>query len=487
MDIRPLLIDTNISSYPDKSSLMTPTEASYRNQYRQILSQIENSDALEIDLTTKKEEALQAYNEATKDYFAKEKAFFALRLVCFIVFTAVFVALLILFLDSSSLGLILCVDAVVSIILYFFITKYPRDAHFNAVCLQSSTKEQLTKAEDELEAFKREMSGFSTKAANLKLEFETWASKRNNYIRDLSDTPIYQYLGFPYEPILDHLYYPLGTDEDDEKYLVYIHHKYHRSQRCSNTFATGDSLFRALDMGLEPCQTCCRSPIYYPGWVKKVHTSYRDLIQDLKTHDISVCINSNRHLELQFITPGKQLSLSLNYAAKFKELTEKEQALKNEDARISERLRKLLAFENDLKERESHISEASPHLIETAFSDIFNSAGNAFYQSQAMALNRYYERVKDKRFEKAMIEGVHYTTGPAIICRIKSNDKGHPAPYITSLSTCTCQDFRRHKQPCKHMLFLAYHTGYLFLNKEKLESSLQQYIDELKEVKPKDP
>ena len=137
--------------------------------------------------------------------------------------------------------------------------------------------------------------------------------------------------------------------------------------------------------------------------------------------------------------------------------------------------------------RETQLIETSPYIIERAFNDIFVRTGNAFNQAQAMALNRYYERVKDKRFEKAMIEGIHYTTGPAIICRIKSNDKNHPAPYITSLSTCTCQDFRRHKQPCKHMLFLAYHTGYLFLNKEKLESSLQQYIDELKEVKSKDP
>ena len=144
----------------------------------------------------------------------------------------------------------------------------------------------------------------------------------------------------------------------------------------------------------------------------------------------------------------------------------------------------------DLREREEQASqmeekllENSPYIVEKAFENIFVRTGNAFYQAQAIALNRYYERVKDKRFEKAMIEGVHYTTGPAIICRIKSNDKNHPAPYVTSLSSCTCQDYRRHKQPCKHMLFLAYHTGYLFLNKEKLEASMQQYIEELKKIK----
>lgn len=35
------------------------------------------------------------------------------------------------------------------------------------------------------------------------------------------------------------------------------------------------------------------------------------------------------------------------------------------------------------------------------------------------------------------------------------------------------------------MLFLSYHTGYLFLNKEKLEASMQQYIEELKKNKIK--
>jgi len=207
--------------------------------------------------------------------------------------------------------------------------------------------------------------------------------------------------------------------------------------------------------------------------VKKQNDDLQKQIADLT--------RENRLLK-RFIS-GKRLALALNQAAKLKEFAEKEQAQKAEDTRISERLRKLLAYEKDLKERESHICEASPDLIEKAFSDLFVSTGNAFYQSQAKSLNSFYERVKDKRFEKAMIENIHYTTGPAVICRIKSNDKNHPAPYITSLSTCTCQDFRRYKQPCKHMLFLAYHTGYMFLNKEKLEASLNQYIEEIKKQK----
>lgn len=142
------------------------------------------------------------------------------------------------------------------------------------------------------------------------------------------------------------------------------------------------------------------------------------------------------------------------------------------------RVQELREKERQLKARESDLLADSPYIVSKAFERLYENTSNAFYHSQAAALNRFYERVKDERFEKAIFGDVHYTTGPAVICRMKSNDKKHPHPYVTSLSTCTCQDFQIRHQPCKHMLFLAYHTGYLFLNKEKLEASVRQYFKE---------
>lgn len=135
--------------------------------------------------------------------------------------------------------------------------------------------------------------------------------------------------------------------------------------------------------------------------------------------------------------------------------------------------------------RETQLIETSPYIIERAFNDIFVRTGNAFNQAQAKSLNLYFQMVRDKRFHRAMIQDIRYDSGPYVICRIKSTDSKHPTNYVTSLSKCSCDDFRLHQRPCKHMLFLAYHTGYLFLNKEKLEASMQQYIEELKKNKIK--
>ena len=201
--------------------------------------------------------------------------------------------------------------------------------------------------------------------------------------------------------------------------------------------------------------------------------------------DMNVYIHEIEGLEKNFFVSQTAFCRSVNQALLLMQTQQAQilsyaQTLAGYLHHFQGRVCSLLEQERQSKLREEQLLESSPYIVEKAFDNLFEKASNAFYHSQAMALNTYYQRVKDKRFKRAMIDGIHYTTGPTVICRIKSNDKNHPNPYVTSLSTCTCQDFRRHKQPCKHMLFLAYHTGYLFLNKEKLESSMKQHVEELK-------
>jgi len=145
------------------------------------------------------------------------------------------------------------------------------------------------------------------------------------------------------------------------------------------------------------------------------------------------------------------------------------------------RVQNLREQEASINRKEEQLIEDSPYIIEKALDQLCSKTDSVFYHRQAHFLNQFFDMVKDKRFHRAMIQDVRYTTMPVVICRIKSHDKNHPAPYITSLSSCTCDDYIHHHKPCKHMLFLAYHTGFLLLNKEKLESSMQQYLHELRE------
>lgn len=90
----------------------------------------------------------------------------------------------------------------------------------------------------------------------------------------------------------------------------------------------------------------------------------------------------------------------------------------------------------------------------------------------------FYKEVTDKRFHRAMTEDISISG----MIQIKAAICSSGTFYTTTLQSCTCPD---HHAPCKHMMFLAYHTGVLLLNKDSLESGLKIYIKELKNHKPK--
>lgn len=54
--------------------------------------------------------------------------------------------------------------------------------------------------------------------------------------------------------------------------------------------------------------------------------------------------------------------------------------------------------------------------------------------------------------------------------------------YITSLTGCTCKDFKfsKEKRPCKHMLYLAYSIGALQLNSEKFNETKAKLVNSIR-------
>ena len=66
---------------------------------------------------------------------------------------------------------------------------------------------------------------------------------------------------------------------------------------------------------------------------------------------------------------------------------------------------------------------------------------------------------------------------------IHSQHKNETKEYITSLSSCTCEDFKfSSKIPCKHMVFLAQRIGALYLYKDHASQLLDEKITTLKKL-----
>jgi hypothetical protein len=236
-----------------------------------------------------------------------------------------------------------------------------------------------------------------------------------------------------------------------------------------------DAWMQTFSPGECNVQRCTQDVIDFHSNIRSTIEPHINALKKIERQSIVYDNAWKDHVRKSTIAIEKQEQLLLSYT----------QSLAGFLHHFGKRVQELREHEQTLKDRENDLLADSPYIVGKAFERIYEKTSSIFYRSQAASLNSYFERVKDERFERAIFGEVHYTTGPAVICRMKSNDKKHPQPYITSLSTCTCQDFQIRHQPCKHMLFLAYHTGYLFLNKEKLESSVKQYFTELHRNKSK--
>lgn len=130
----------------------------------------------------------------------------------------------------------------------------------------------------------------------------------------------------------------------------------------------------------------------------------------------------------------------------------------------------------------ANLSDQTKLMDEDSISALFLDASNRletgaerFYRYPTMY--DFYERVKDKRFHRSQFENIEFISSIRISASIHS--KSGPI-YDTSLTHCNCTDYGRTKQPCKHMLFLAYHVGVMSIRKDLFEQSMKDYFEKLR-------
>ena len=144
--------------------------------------------------------------------------------------------------------------------------------------------------------------------------------------------------------------------------------------------------------------------------------------------------------------------------------------------------------EEERRHYEEEIETLKEELKEPAyFKNFFTSmlrrmekeGDSLFYNYPSVHL--FLRQVTDKRFHRAMIEDMSISGKINVQASIRSSSN----TYTTSLQSCGCEDFRRNNAPCKHMMFLAYHTGVLLIHKDDTEKGMKKYISELQATKPK--
>lgn len=119
------------------------------------------------------------------------------------------------------------------------------------------------------------------------------------------------------------------------------------------------------------------------------------------------------------------------------------------------------------------------NLFQYALRTLESKGDQLFYSSPSVI--DFYRQVTDKRFHRSQVEDISFDGK----ITVKANINSSGTKYETSLTECKCVDFQRTKKPCKHMLFLAYHAGVLFIHKDELEKNMKIYLDELRSTKPK--
>ena len=85
-------------------------------------------------------------------------------------------------------------------------------------------------------------------------------------------------------------------------------------------------------------------------------------------------------------------------------------------------------------------------------------------------LEAFYRQVNDARFDRAILK-VKPKEKITISCKFPAQSDSNKTEYLTSLEKCDCKDYEIHRRPCKHMLYLAYYTGILYLDKSRYKAA----------------
>ena len=141
--------------------------------------------------------------------------------------------------------------------------------------------------------------------------------------------------------------------------------------------------------------------------------------------------------------------------------------------------------EEERRHYEEKVNKLKEELKEpTYYKNLFTSSlrklekegDNLFYNYPSV--HDFLRQVTDKRFHRAMIEDIAISGKIQIQASISSAG----SLYTTSLQNCSCVDYQRTHAPCKHMLYLAYHSGVLLIHQEDTKKSLKTYLDKLQKT-----
>lgn len=233
--------------------------------------------------------------------------------------------------------------------------------------------------------------------------------------------------------------------------------------------------------------------------LKKEHEKYvKDTEEELKKAKDAAALVSKENYENEIARLRAALSQTSPTQAQFAELNAKIKTLeqinethKNTIASLKKELaesRKATHASNPPAEEERrHYEEKIDKLKEelkepTYFKNLFTSSlkklkneGDTLFYNYP-SVHDFLRQVTDKRFHRAMIEDISISEKIQVQASIRSGG----STYVTTLQNCTCVDYNRTHAPCKHMLFLAYHTGVLLIHKEDAEKSMKKYLDQLR-------
>ncbi len=493
------LCDPNISHYPDNPAIMSPREASYREQYRNFSELLSH----ESEYLTAVHAAEDECKKADEILLRSKNVLFAVNMLCFFVLLTAVVVLPI-FLDGEiwEADTWRVLIFIISVALFILFTKIPRNARDSAESRRCDAERNKTECTKKLNDFESTKVSSANSIEHLKNEFSQWANDRNNFIKILSEKKFFEYMGFPFEPLLDKNLYAVGTDEEPTKYTVYSKHKYFRSSYSSYRYHVSmacvpESQYvkpiafpveEAQNMHMSPCQTCSRNK-KFPEWILSIKDKYSHEIEILEKHDIHVSINAHMHTEVYFLigTNGRELAppykkTHTNHQPQASEHNESSdiQELRSEINRLI--AEKNAAEENhkkELKELQSQLEQKTyaDNLFQYALRNMETNGDRLFYNYPSV--RDFYRQVTDRRFHRSLIEDIKFDGKITIEAMISSSGK---PPYKTTLTSCNCGD---RQMPCKHMLFLAYQTGILLIHKQKVEDSMKIYLDELRATKPK--
>lgn len=530
--------DPDISKSPQYK--MSPTEIESRKKYSDMQSKIkalENSLPL---LSSEYEKSKKEHDKQSSIEYEKESKYDAFRAGTglFVGFGSVFAIGSCILTIENPVGFLFLI-LIVAVGIYNIVVAIPRsNFHIERDKCREKNSIMLA-AKKKLDEATSEKKSLMSSCSNLKNEFSIWAKKRNEYINIFSGEPFYKFLGFPFEPLLNEDFMAVGTDEEPTKFIVYTkwkpyhrspsNYRYHKSQRCVHEYKydppTAYPVSQIQNLRMLPCQTCTRSSDY-PDWIFTVNSKYRQEIEILKKYDVFVKLNDHKHTEVSFFpdvappiyTPYEPIPPASSPApidvvpstttsekdqskyieelqAEITRLSSSNSSLNLENQRLQSRFDAISKdrssmidrHRKELEQLQSQLDSKPPasppnytdNLFQYALRTLESKGDQLFYSSPSVI--DFYRQVTDKRFHRSQVEDISFDGK----ITVKANINSSGTKYETSLTECKCVDFQRTKKPCKHMLFLAYHAGVLFIHKDELEKNMKIYLDELRSTKPK--